>query len=446
MDRREVDRKPLGALDAVGLIVGIIIGAGIFEAPHYVVLAVSNPAGGIMLWLIGAVVAICGALCYAELAASFMTDAGEAEYFTQAFGPFAGWYFTWMQLVSVRTAAAVVTIAYVFASNAINLGSGPTWLYAVGAVVILTGVNALGLRPGKWTQNLLTVAKLLALSAVIVATLRAPSLPVEVWSPPAPGSLAVALIMVFYAFAGWHEAAYIVAELREPRRSLPLAMFVGVGIVTALYLTVNAAALHGLGPSALRLTENFGVDLLKAAGFDGRWFAAVAVIVTLGSINGTILSGSRLFATAGAIQPGYGWLSRGRTRRDAPLVALAVQAAICLAMIAAVESVNPDGKGFNRVVRATSPVLWVMFLMTGIALVVLRRRQPDRPRPYRVPLYPLLPIVFIGSCGFMLYESIEYAVSQWQAECWLALGLLLAGIPYWAWATRSPHVSRTPAA
>lgn len=438
-------RKPLVAADAVGLVVGIIIGAGIFETPATVCAALPSPAAVFGLWVAGAAAALCGALCYAELAAAYPTDAGEAEYFTRAFGSFAGWAFTWVQLVCFRTAAAIVSIAYVFAANAQKLWAGPTWLYVGGAIAVLTGINALGLRPGKWTQNILAAVKVLGLTAVVVAGLLVGTPTPTAPSEPSSATLALAVVLIMYTYSGWHEAAYIVGDLRAPSRSLPRAVVLGVGVVAAVYLAVNAAAIHALGFDGLRdlaaRDEGFGVPLFRRAGIPGGLFAALVVIVTLGSTNGTILSGSRLFSAVGEMQSGYGWLSIGRTRRDAPLAALAIQAAICLAFVAAIELSGTTQSGFGRVVAATSPVLWLVFLGAGLALVVLRFIEPSRPRPFRVPLYPLVPAVYLAACVFMLYESIVYALANIGPELWLTVGLLALGVPYW-WLTARDAASK----
>jgi amino acid transporter len=426
----EPARKTLGPFDAVGLIVGIIIGAGIFRSPSDVFAAVAEPAAGLWLWAAGAVVSLCGALCYAELAAAYPADAGEGEYLSRAFGRFAGWYFTWIQLVCVRTAAAIVSIAYVFAAYARELAPAPAWAYVVGVIAALTAINMLGLEPGRWTQNLLAVAKVAAVVAVVVLafTVVRDVGPRERLAPAKP--LALALVAIMYTYSGWHEAAYIVGDLRRPGRSLPAALLAGVGIVTAVYLAVNLAALSALGFAGVRASRAFGSDVMRHAGFDGRWFAAVVVLVTLGSINGTVLSGSRLLASSGERHAGFGLLARWRTRRNAPLAALLVQAGLCLAMVLALE-LTSDADGFERVLAATSPALWLVFLLAGLALFALRRWDPGRERPFRVPLYPVVPLVYCAACAFMLYMSVAFALSQWGPESWLTAGLLAAGVAYY---------------
>jgi amino acid transporter len=439
------ERKPLTVVDAIGLIVGIIIGAGIFETPAKVSAAVASPMHVANLWLVGWLIALCGAFCYAELAATYPTDAGEAEYLRQAFGPFAGWYFTWIQLVCFRTAAAIVTIAYIFAKYAQEIWHLPIGVYVTASIVVFTIVNAFGLRPGKWTQNLLTLAKISGMTALIgVGFALTPTEAPEITLAEADRRpLALAAVLIMYAYSGWHEAAYIVGDLRDPGRALPRAMFIGVTFVAVIYGVVNLAAVLGLGfqemqliGSARSLDTKFGAILFGRAGLPAWWFASLVVIVTLGSINGTTLSGSRLFAAVGSTQPGYGWLSRGRTRRDAPLVALLVQAMISLAFVAAIEWRGSGADGFDLIVAVTSPVLWLVFLAAGVALLVLRRKQPAITRPFRVPLYPIVPLIYIAGCVFMLLESTKYAMTQRGPELWLMAILLLLGFPYWWYAHR----------
>jgi amino acid transporter len=182
--------------------------------------------------------------------------------------------------------------------------------------------------------------------------------------------------------------------------------------------------------------------MFDRAGLPAAWLAALVVIVTLGSINGTVLSGSRLFATVGTMQPGYGLLAAGRTRRDAPLAALAVQALISLAFVVVIEARGTGAAGFDRIVAATSPVLWVVFLGAGVALMALRRVESEQPRPFRVPLYPWMPVVYLAACAFMLYESVLYAVAMWGPESWLTTGLLALGLPYWLVAGRDAASKR----
>ncbi len=423
------DRKPLGTLDAIGLVVGIIIGAGIFEAPATVFGSVHHLGEGLLLWLGGAIIALCGALCYAELAATYVTDAGEAEYFTRAFGRFAGWYFTWIQLVCFRTAAAIVSIAYIFGEYAQQIYDAPRWMYVGGAIVVLSGINALGLQPGKWTQNLLAAVKVIALGGIVVIGFCYSS-PDPLNVPHPTRSLASAVVLIMYAYSGWHEAAYIVGDMRQPERSLPRALVVGVLLVAVVYLAVNLAAVSAFGPALVQPGFKFGVELFKLGGLKGSWFALMVVMITLGSTNGTILSGSRLFGTVGTMQPGFGWLGRGRTSRDAPLMALAIQAIICLAFVTVIE-IAVGSNGFEVIVAATSPVLWLVFLGAGLALLRLRWVEPSMTRPFRVPMYPIVPIIYVVACIFMLFESSLYAVTTFNATCSLMIALLALGIPYW---------------
>jgi amino acid transporter len=217
--------------------------------------------------------------------------------------------------------------------------------------------------------------------------------------------------------------------------------------VTVIYLAVNASLLAGLGVAKLqRYSAAASTLALYAFGQPGLWIMALLVMISaLGATNGAILTGGHFFAAFGAQHPGFGWLSAAQTRRGAPLVALIAQAALSLFMVALVETGDvwkpwcrslgfalaeaPASDGFSALVDCTAPVFWTFFLLTGIALVVLRVREPERPRPFRVPLFPLVALTFCGVCAFMLYSSVNYAIGQRPVEALVVLTLLALGIP-----------------
>jgi basic amino acid/polyamine antiporter, APA family len=462
--------KPaLSLVDAVSLVVGIVIGSGIFRAPPDVFDNVPTAAAGMALWAAGGLLALVGALCYAELATAYPSNGGEYVYLRRAYGPFVGFAFAWSMLAVIRTGASIAPIAYVFGDYATRLyplGERSRLVYVTGAIAALTVVNALGLHPGRRTQNALTLAKVLGLVGVVVSGLYVWLQPHTelVLDPPVPGATAypVALVFVLWTYSGWHEAAYVVADLRD-RRNLARAILLGVAAVTAVYLAFNAALLAGLGFHGVRGSQTVASDLLgRAIGSGGEVAMAVLVMVSaLGATNGTILTGGRFFAGFGELHPGFGWLGGGHTRRGAPLVALAAQAAVALGMVALVEcgdlwkrwmvdraaaagielplDFTRRTDGFATLVDATAPVFWFFFLLTGGALFVLRVREPDHPRPFKVPLFPVVGVLFCGTCLFMLYQSTAYAVSQRPAEAVVVGALLALGLPVYALARRG-HV------
>ncbi len=468
MDSERGRRPTLGPLDAVSLVVGIVIGAGIFRAPPDVFRNVPDAATGMALWALGGLLAFVGALCYAELASTYPSNGGEYVYLSRAYGPAAGFAFAWAQLAVIRTGASIAPIAYVFgayASKLHALGPRSNLIYVTAAIAALTVVNALGLQPGRRVQNVLTAAKVLGLGGVVLAGLWLAADPVR-GEPPMPTpttdtALPLALVFVLWTYSGWHEAAYIVADTRDPTRDIVRALLLGTAAVAVIYLAVNAALLAGLGFDGLRRSDTAANDLAeRAVGSAGAALMSALVMVSaLGATNGTILTGGRFFAGFGELHPGFGWLGRARTRRGAPLVALIAQGTLALFMVALVETgdvwkpwyhslgfslrASPVSDGFAALVDCTAPVFWTFFLLTGVALVVLRVREPDRSRPFRVPLFPLVALTFCGVCAFMLYSSVTYALSQRPVEALAVAALLALGLPVYL-LTRGTSAPLTP--
>jgi APA family basic amino acid/polyamine antiporter len=467
------EKPALRLFDVVSLGVGIIIGAGIFRLPKDVFGSVPDAATGMGLWVLGGFLAAAGALCYAELAGAYPHSSGEYVYLRKAYGPFVGFGFAWAMLTVIRTGASIAPIAYVFAEYAQRLhdfGPNSKLIYVTAAIGGLTLVNAFGIHPGRRTQNALTLAKVLGLAGIVIAGLYL-YLPSSELIVPAPmaaksdSSLVLALVLVLWAYSGWHEVAYVVADLRNHHRNFAWAILLGVGAVAVVYVAVNAALLAGLGWNDVRRSDAVGAELLRRAlGAPGeKTLAALVIISTLGAVNGTILTGGRFFSGFGELHPGFGWLCGGRTRRGAPLVALVAQATISLGMVVLVETGDvwkawlaerlqgfgvtlpldfaKPTDGFETLVACTAPVFWFFFLLTSGALFILRAKEPDRPRPFRVPALPIVGVVFTACCLFMLYQSTQYAAQQRPAEAVVVGALLLLGLPVYV-AGRRGHFER----
>jgi amino acid transporter len=238
------------------------------------------------------------------------------------------------------------------------------------------------------------------------------------------------MVFVLYAYGGWNDAAMVAAEVRNRRRNLPLALIGGVTAVAVIYLAVNGAYLATLGLDGLRTTRTPAVDALAVAigPRSGQLVGALVMISALGAINGMIFAGSRVFAAFGADHRLFRWMGDD-PRESKPWGAILAQSAVTLAMIFGVgtkrgramiddvfEAVRLPAipweryyGGFDTLLAATAPVFWSLFLAVGIGLMVLRRKHPERERPFSVPLYPLPPVVFCATCGFMLWSSVEYA-------------------------------------
>jgi amino acid transporter len=418
--------------DAVSLIVGIIIGVGIFETPGKILERVPGPWEAMALWALGGLFALAGALCFAELASTYPRSGGEYVYLTRALGPATGFLFAWAQMTVIRT-GSIAALAYIFAEQADSLwhlGPHTAALLAALSIAVLSLINILGVTLGTATQNLLTTAKVLGLVGIMLAGF--------VWGESGSSTatavqgqdawFASAMILVLWTYSGWHEAAYIAMEVRNRRRNLPLALILGAAAVTLIYLLVNAAFLRGLGFDAARASRILPADVLALA--LGDWGAqAMKVLImvsALGAINGMIFTSARIYAEMGADHRLFAFLSHWSLRWGTPVRSLAVQGVISVAMAVGVGLWFGEGReGFEAMVDATAAVFWFFFLLTGVALVILRFKDRDLERPFRVPGYPAVPLVFTAACAYMVFGSITYAPEL----SLLGLALLGVGLP-----------------
>jgi amino acid transporter len=350
-----------------------------------------------------------------------------------------GFLFGWAQLAVIRP-GSIGALAYIFADCGANLWAlnGPEKLVlAVGSVLALTVINVLGVTLGKNTQNLLTVAKLAGLVLIVVvgfgwgqglgSTAEGPYDGKASW-------FAGAMIFALWSYSGWHEAAYIVAEVRNSRRNIPLALIVGTTVVTLIYLAVNAAFLYGLGFERARGAK-VPEEVLSLAwgGYGSRAISILIMISALGAINGMIFTTARIYSEFGQDHRLFQPLSKWSRRWGTPVRALVTQACLTLALLVGVSiwvslSAQPNiSEGFDKMVEVTAAVFWLFFLLTGVSLFILRAKDPDQARPFKVPGYPVVPLVFCLSCAYMVYGSIAYA--RWGSL--VGLGILMLGVIFY---------------
>jgi amino acid transporter len=426
-------RRQLSLLDSTSIIVGIIIGATIYESSPLIAASVPNAACLLGIWALGGGLSLIGALCYAELGAAYPRAGGDYVYLTRGLGRTVGFLFAWAQFWIVRP-GSVGAMAYVFADYAYQLcplGDRQLALtaYAACPIIVLTGINILGVREGKWTQNLLTAVKLAGLAAVAAAGLyfaapAAQSVPVV---EPSWSGFYLAMILVLYAYGGWNEMAYVGAEVRNPQRNILRALLLGTAAVTLLYLLLNLAFLHALGLAGTRGATAVAANVLTLAlgHWGARLISLLICISALGAINGMIFTGARIYYAMGTEHRLYAWLGRWSPRWQTPARSLLIQAAVTLALVVVF---GRGRSGFQTMVIFTTPVFWIFFFLVGVTLFALRRREPDLPQPYRVPCYPLVPLLFCCSSLFMVCSSIFYAYVHQSYEALWSVGILLVGV------------------
>ena len=425
-------RQTLSVTDACAMIVGLIVGAGIFGTPSIVAGAVGDESTLYMVWIAGGVFSIIGALCYAELATAFPSAGGEYHFLQRAFGRSLAFLYGWARM-TVIVAGSIAVFAYLFGdylSRVINLGAHSSAIWAALVVVVLTGVNYCGIREGKATQNVFTVLEVGGLVLIIVAGLFFAAPPAAV-VPAAAGAdqpwymgagIGSAMIFVLFTYGGWNDAAYISAEVRNRDRNMVRALLIAISVVALLYVLVNFAYLKGLGYDQMARSNAVAADLLKAVwGPTGEKVIAIMIaIAALTSVNGSMIVGARSNYALGRDWPMLSYLGQWHEASGSPRNAMLVQGAIALALVGLGTIQN---SGFKGLVEYSLPVFWGFFLLTGIALFVLRAKEPDAPRPFKVPMYPVVPAIFVLMCGYLLYSSLTYH----RTHALVGLGVLAVG-------------------
>jgi len=435
-------RPLLGLRETVALIVGVVIGAGIFKAPAIVAGLSGSAAGMFGLWVLGGLVSLAGALCYAELATSCAHPGGDYHFLRRAYGRSVAFLFGWARF-SVITTGSIALLAFVFGDYLqpvlpfpfLPAAWGPVG-WAAAVIALLSLVNLRGLRSGAATQNWLTLAEvggllLIAAAAALFAD-AGPASPSPSSPATAPASFGMAMVFVLLTYGGWNEAAYISAEVRDGPRNMVRALTVSVLIITVLYLLVTWACWKTLGLAGMAASDTLAADVMrKTLGSGGEATISVLVAVSaLTSINATMIVGARSGYAMGCDWTRLRRLGNWDGERGTPAAAMLVQGVAALLLVALGAAF---GSGFKAMVEFTAPVFWLFFLLAGLSLFVLRRREPALARPFRVPLFPLVPLLFCAACAWMLWSSLSYVYSQqlgglnaaWIGVAVLAVGLLL---------------------
>jgi APA family basic amino acid/polyamine antiporter len=419
-------RRTIGLWDAVAMVVGIVIGSGIFRLPSLVAGNVDGPTLFLVLWVAGGVISFIGALVYSELASSFPSAGGDYHFLMRAYGRPAAFLFAWARMTVMQT-GSIALVAFVFgdyASQLVALGPFGSSIYAAAAIVVLTAVNVVGTWQGKTAQNLLTILIAGGLLGVVAVALTSAPVP-SAGTGGGPVAVGGAMILILLTYGGWNEGAYLSGEIKDVRRNMVRALMFGLGIVTVIYVAVNYAYLRVLGLEGVRNSQAVGADLMRAT--LGEWSAIVlSVLVSaaaLSTLNATIFTGARTNFALGRDFALFGHLGRWKLRGDTPANALLVQGVIALALVVLGTSVARGG--VQTMVDYTAPVFWFFFLMTGVALFILRRQSPESPQPFRVPLYPVTPLLFCATCAYMLYSSLTFT----GPGAAIGVAIVAAGLP-----------------
>jgi basic amino acid/polyamine antiporter, APA family len=429
-------RQLLSIPDGVFLVAGMVIGVGIFKLPGLVAANAASGTQFFLAWILGGAACLCGALVYAELASRYPETGGEYLFLRRGFGEGVAFVFAWSRMTVIQ-AGAIAAVAFVFgeyASQIVSLGAKSAAIWAALGVSVLTGLNLAGTLQSKSLQKVMEILLIGALAAIAVGGIVTGSSPAQPAAGPGGGGGAFTLMMifVFYTFGGWNEGAYLAGEVRDARRNMVKVLAGGLLLVTVLYLLVNWGYYRTLGLVGLRESKAIAVDTIRlVAGEQAALLIALVVCVSaLTTMNAAIFTGARTNWALGRDYRLFAFLGNWRESGSTPANALLAQLAIMLVLIWA-GSTTRDG--FEAMVAYGLPVFWTFLLLTGITLFIFRRRGGEAPL-FRVPLFPVVPIVFLAMGAFMVWSSFDYVVNspygpKFGALVLAGLIVMAAGIP-----------------
>jgi basic amino acid/polyamine antiporter, APA family len=430
--------RRLGVRDAALIVMGGIIGSGIFVNPSVVARYVHTAPLVMWSWTIGGAIALIGASIFAELGARRPRDGGVYAYLRDAFHPVVAFCYGWTLLLvsqSGGSAAAAVTFAFYLPKlTGLHLSPSETTIVAVIVIAIFTTVNCLGVREGASTQNLFMILKIAAIAGVVVVgayamhgALHASAATFAPFNPVA--AVGLALVPVMFSYSGWQTSSFMTAELREPDRSLPLGMLYGVLGVIALYLAVNIVCLATLGTGGLAATNTPASDVVESVfgPVGAKIMASIVALSTLGFISNQILTSPRVYYQMAADGTFFKALAKIDARTHVPVIAIALQGAAAIV-------ITLSG-GYATILNWVTSVDYVFFGFSAVAIFVFRARdrQAGVKQPsIRVPGHPITTTLFLAvACAIVL----DIAIAS-PKDSAFGLGVLLTGIPVYYFFTR----------
>jgi basic amino acid/polyamine antiporter, APA family len=442
-------KRDLGRWAAVSIVIGSIIGSGIFLVPKTMIMHVGSPAMVFAVWIFGGLLSLAGALTYAELAAAYPQAGGEYVYLREAYGPMFGFLYGWTRLWvaqsgSIATLAAgfYLYLAYFFPGlesvftsiGALNISYGQ--LVAVGAIFALTLLNYMGTRLGGDVQVATTALKVGLIAVVILAGLlsgqgSSANLATSVPAQTGIAAFFAALVAALWAYDGWNNVTMVASEIKQPEKNLPIALILGTLGVVAIYLLINLAYFYVLPADVVASSNRVASTMMeRIAGPIGASAVAVAALITIFSaLNASILSGARVSYAMAADGFFFKWIAGVHPRHFTPGPALLLQAVWSSVLVLS----GTFDQLFNYVIFAS----WLLYGLTGASVIVLRYKRPDLARPYRAIGYPWIPGIFVlVSAAFVISTLISS-----PGESIRGLVLIFLGLPpYFYWKSRRSHI------
>jgi basic amino acid/polyamine antiporter, APA family len=438
-------KRDLGTWGAASIVVGTVIGSGIFLVPRAMIQRVGTPEMVFFVWIFGGLLSLAGALTYAELAAAMPEAGGEYAYLKEAYGPMWGFLYSWTQFW-VAKSGSIATLATGFFYYLTNFfpvldavffrvplplgpGGGPLeirfgQIFAMVLIAGLAWLNYFGVKLGGEVQVAVTVVKVALIAFIIVVGLSFGVTHAAPAAPPGPLTVAgffAALVAALWAYDGWNNVSMVASEIRQPQRNLPLALIWGTAGVIGIYLLANAAYFFVLSATEVGSSTRVAAEMMRRIlGSAGANAVSIAAMISIfAALNGSILTGSRV--PYAAARDGYFWAPIARVNASYHTPGVSIVAlcgwAFLLVLSGRYEQL------FTYVIFAS----WILYGMTAAAVLVLRRKRPDLHRPYRTLGYPFVPILFVAVAALLIVSTLLDS----PRESLLGIVLILLGLPFY---------------
>jgi len=422
-------RKELNLFDGVAIVVGTIIGSGIFLIPSTIAAQLHSLATVLLVWIVGGILTLFGALSLAEIGSIFPGTGGLCTYLRQAYGPLPAFLYAWALLVMIHSGSiAALGVAFgLYAGQIAPLTMIEVKLLSVLSIVTLTIINCIGIRGGKLVQNFIASAKMGGVAGVILLLNTKGTRPIHLLAAQETSIAAsfsltnftIALVAVLWAYEGWHVISFVAGEMQRPTRDLPRSLIYGTTIVMLIFVAANLGYYHTLSPGEIQSSNAVAASAVQKVfgSFASSTLSVLILISVLGSLNGMILTGPRVYyamACEGIFPRAFGRLS---DRHGTPMVALGVQG-LWAATLAASGS-------YQQLFTDVIFTAWIFYGLAVAAVLVLRRTQPQLERVFSVPGYPWLSLLFCATAAGVIFSTLV----ERPGGASVGLGLLAIGVP-----------------
>ena len=424
-------KQELGLLDATMINVGTMIASAIFLVPASIAAYFSGVFPTMLVWVVGAVVSLFGALCVAELGAAMPKAGGQFAWLKRIYGPVWGYLYGWGSSVIINpgSVAAVAVGFATYLAYFLPMGDAGVKVVAVVSIMGLTVLNCFGLKLGAVTQNIFTIVKIAAVIGFIAACFLIPGGSAAnlkpFWTTESIGSLAApfgaAMVLVLYAYDGWIEITYVGSEMRRPDRDMPFSIILSTVLVSVLYIGAALAFTYVLGHTAVGQSPRVGADAMTVVmGTTGAALITISILIsTLGANNGIIFTSARIPYAMAKDGQFFRWAGQVSPKYAVPVASLLAQGVwSCLLALSGT---------YNQLATYVVFVSFLFYGMSAAGVIILRRREPDLPRPYRAWGYPATPIVFVLFAGYLIWDTVK----QQPVDSAIGLGLLGVGLVFY---------------